>query len=61
MKDVPKLFADITMVLEDLHGVAVEGQRSDLSPDMQAALLSSVRTGIRRASRIMLEIGLALP
>ncbi|MCB2079364.1 MAG: hypothetical protein KDE55_16920 [Novosphingobium sp.] len=54
-------FAVLTMALEDLHGVTVEGQQADLSPDMQAALLSSVRDGVRKISRIMLDIAETLP
>lgn len=61
MKEVPALFADLTMALEDMLGPAVEGQQADLSPDMQEALLAAVRTGIWKASRIMVEIAAALP
>jgi hypothetical protein len=61
MKDVPQLFADLTVGLEDLHSVAVEGQRSGLTPDIQEALLASVRVSLRRIHRIVLNIGLTLP
>lgn len=55
---VPKLFADATMLLEDLHGVAVEGQRRDNAPDMQLALARHLRAGIVRLDGIVVEIAL---
>ncbi|MGN6270268.1 MAG: hypothetical protein ACTHM0_10300 [Sphingomonas sp.] len=55
-KSVSHLFADITAHLEDLHGIAVEGQRADLSPDMAAALVMSVRTGIAQVDRLLMRI-----
>jgi hypothetical protein len=61
MKDVPELFADLTASLEDLHIIAVEGQQSDLPPEMYAALLVFVRDGVRKISRITLEITATLP
>jgi hypothetical protein len=33
--DVRRLFADLTAALEDLHGLAVEGQHPDHTPDIQ--------------------------
>lgn len=60
MTDVRRLFADLTIVLEDLHGLAVEGQHPDHTPDIQEAVLVSVRQGIRRAHRIVTAIGLEL-
>lgn len=44
-KSVPHLFADMTARLEDLHGIAVEGQCSGLSPDIHMVLLLHLRTG----------------
>jgi len=41
---VPRLFADITAMLEDMHAVAVEGQRCDNSHDMQLALTFLLRS-----------------
>lgn len=43
---VPRLFADVTAKLEDLHSVAVEGQRRDNSCDMQRALACQLRMGM---------------
>jgi len=45
-KAIPHLFADITAKLEDLHAVAVEGQRADNAPDMQSVLVFHLRTGL---------------
>lgn len=45
---VPKLFAEITAKLEDLHAVAIEGQRRDNSPDMQRVLASQLRMDMMR-------------
>ncbi|GGN51488.1 hypothetical protein GCM10011349_24080 [Novosphingobium indicum] len=41
---VPRLFADIKAMLEDMHAVAVEGQCCDNSPDMQLALTRLLRS-----------------
>ena len=45
-KAIPHLFADITARLEDLHSIAVEGQRTDHAPDMQAVLAMHLRAGL---------------
>lgn len=55
-RSVSHLFADITAHLEDLHGIAVEGQRADLSPDMAAALVMGVRTGVAHVDRLLARI-----
>lgn len=39
-RDLRREFAKITARLEDLHAVAVEGQRRDNSPDMQRVLIA---------------------
>ena len=60
-KSVRQLFADATALLEDLHGIAVEGQAQDASPDMMRVLVGSLRSGIRRldgaAQRIITALG----
>ncbi len=43
---MPHLFADATAQLNDLHAVAVEGQRADNAPDMQQVLIGQLRSGI---------------
>lgn len=46
MRDaIPRLFADITAKLEDMHSIAVEGQARDNSPDMQRVLACQLRMG----------------
>jgi hypothetical protein len=61
MKDLHDLFADLTTLLEDIHGVAVEGQRAGLSPDVHEVLLAAIRQELRRAHRLILDIAAALP
>ena len=47
MRDaIPRLFADITAKLEDIHMIAVEGQRRDNAPDMHRVLACQLRMGI---------------
>lgn len=47
MKDaIPRLFADITAKLEDMHMIAVEGQRRDNAPDMHRVLACQLRMGV---------------
>ena len=43
MKGVPNLFADIRTALEDMHGIAVEGQSRDNAPAMQRVFISQLR------------------
>lgn len=43
---IPKLFADITAKLEDLHAVAVEGQCHDHSVDMQIVFAAHLCIGV---------------
>ena len=44
-RDLRREFAKITARLEDLHAVAVEGQRRDNSPDMQRVLIGHLLSG----------------
>lgn len=44
--DLRREFAEITARLEDLHAVAVEGQRRDNSPDMQRVLIAHLLSGL---------------
>ncbi len=43
---VSHLFASLKSLLEDMHCLAVEGQRRDNSLDMQRVLISQMRMGI---------------
>lgn len=45
-------FAEMTATLEDLHGVAVEGQHPDLSRDEGRILIVNLREGIVRLDRL---------
>lgn len=63
MTDVPKMFAELTCAIEDLHGIAVEGQAPNLSPDIQLFLLNSINAGltsigvaVRQASKALTEL-----
>ncbi|MEA1015034.1 hypothetical protein [Sphingosinicella sp. LY1275] len=60
MKTVQQLFADLTAALEDVHGVAIEGQSAHASKDMQASLLSCVRAGLLWLEQIADSIAVAL-
>jgi len=40
---IPRLFADITAKLEDMHAIAVDGQRRDNTCDMQWVLACQLR------------------
>lgn len=42
-KTIPRLFADITATLEDMHAIAVDGQSRDNTPDMQRVLVCQLR------------------
>ena len=43
---VPRLFAVIKTVVEDMHGIAVDGLRRDNARDMQAVLASQLRMAV---------------
>ena len=43
---IPHLFEALKSMLEDMHGLAVEGQRRDNAPDMQCVLISQMRMAI---------------
>lgn len=43
---IPGIFADITAKIEDMHMIAVEGQRRDNAPDMQRVLVCQLRTSV---------------
>ena len=45
-RDLPRAFVDLTANIEDLHGIAVEGQRRDCSPDEHRVLLFHLRSGV---------------
>jgi hypothetical protein len=45
-KVIPHQFACVTTALEDLHAIAVEGQRGDNSSDMHHVLMFQLRNGV---------------
>lgn len=53
-------FADITAKLEDMHAIAVDGQRRDNSRDMQRAIAANLRTGAADLSASLSKIELRL-
>lgn len=59
-RSVARMFADATALLEDMHGVAVEGQRRDNPAELQLALASSLRIGLVRIDRVLIDIGGAI-
>ncbi|MGB3797602.1 MAG: hypothetical protein WA957_15020 [Alteraurantiacibacter sp.] len=54
---VPALFATITAKLEDLHAIAIEGQRRDNSPDIQRLLATQLRSGTGSINRTIRSVG----
>ncbi|MEV4935721.1 hypothetical protein [Sphingobium sp. LSP13-1-1.1] len=56
MKSAQERFADLTALLEDLHGLAVEGRQPDLSEDISKALCAHLATGLTRGKRQIASI-----
>ncbi|WP_430427884.1 hypothetical protein [Parasphingorhabdus sp.] len=44
-KDIPRKFAEITCLLEDMHGVAVEGHAPNQSDCFYKVLIKDLETG----------------
>lgn len=59
-KAIPHMFADVTAKLEDLHAIAVEGQRADNAPDMQSVLNVYLRNGLAALDGTMRAMTTAL-
>ena len=55
-KSTRRLFADATALIEDMHGLAVEGQGRDVPPEMKQVLCRNLRAGARRLTRIIVLI-----
>ena len=60
MTRVAELFAAATMVLEDVHPVAMAGQRRDVAPDRARALVGHLRAGMATLEAILAEIAACL-
>lgn len=56
MTEPAELFARLTMLLEDLHGITIEGQRADQPPEYCRCLSRQVRQGLKRGQRLCAEI-----
>lgn len=56
MAAVPRLFANVTAMLEDIHSIAVEGQCRDNCLDMQRVLISQMQMGIAAVDGAVGEI-----
>lgn len=59
-KSIPRQFANITAMLEDLGAVAIEGQCRSHSPDMQAVLAILLRSGLAALDTEMRSLAKAL-
>ena len=60
MSEATRLFARLTGELEDLHGLAVEGQVYDQPPEVLHALADGVATGLQGVARTLLFIRLSI-
>lgn len=56
MSDPAELFARLSMQLEDLHGLTVEGQRKDQPPEHLLCLSRQAREGLQRSLTLCAEI-----
>jgi hypothetical protein len=59
MKSAQALFAELTMALEDMHALAVDGQSPDFSPAARELLADSIRSGLNDAYLIVMRIVIA--
>jgi hypothetical protein len=61
MKSLQHLFADMTASIEDLHGIAVEGQGLDVTPDVHASLALCLREQLAGIDAQLTQIENQLP
>lgn len=59
--DISELFAGLTALIEDMHGIVMEGRGADLTVDMARGLAGHVRTGLSRGEQMVKSIEAALP
>ena len=57
-KSVHRLFADAAALIEDMHGISVEGQAQGVSPDMALLFVRDLRSGLKRLDRTITNIAL---
>lgn len=60
MIEPAELFARLSAQLEDLHGLTIEGQSSDLSPDMIRIVLDQFCNGLHMLRTITDQIEVSL-
>jgi hypothetical protein len=53
MMETAELFARLTCTIEDMHGIAVEGQVADLPDEAIKALATHLATGLQQAGSIL--------
>ena len=56
MTDLAEVFARITAELEDMHGLAVEGQLGDQPPEMITVLAFEICNGLHRVRDLLGEV-----
>ena len=56
MTEPAELFARLTCEIEDMHGLAIEGQSPDQPPEILAALNYSIRIRLAKCDQITVEI-----
>ncbi len=55
-KDTSRKFAEITCLLEDLHGIAVEGQAASQSDCFYNVLIMALENGCRKMAKSIASI-----
>ncbi|WP_447931862.1 hypothetical protein [Sphingopyxis fribergensis] len=60
MNDPAKLFAVLVRQLEDMHGLAIEGQCPDQSPEMLQILSGHICNGLQRSKAVIDQIRVTL-
>lgn len=55
-----ELFARATMLLEDMHLLAMEGQRRDLAPERRRMLLAGLRGGMAALDAVLRDLAVQL-
>lgn len=56
MNETSELFATLTSCLEDVHGIAVEGQSSDQPLEMLNILAEQACNGLQRCNALLDQI-----
>lgn len=56
MSDPAEHFANLTMLLEDLHGLTIEGQRADQPLDHSLVLAREICNGLQRGQAVCAQI-----